>query len=236
VQRASERKVYGECSKRGKQRKSKRKSSAGGGEPEIHENETNSSPEKDENKINVGDGESTNKPLNHGTKTASNSSEERDNKLLKTLTQFVTSDSNLTTSIKDNFITTATNSDADQELSFGLVGLHTCGNLGVASLRLFISNENAKFMCNVPCCYHLLDENHLFYPSRKFQGSKSVEKERRSDSKISNNLVDSILKPSFPICHKLDVGDSTRFCLGRNARMMSAYSLPRMLSTEKVGF
>ncbi|XP_069158797.1 probable methyltransferase-like protein 25 [Procambarus clarkii] len=40
----------------------------------------------------------------------------------------------------------------------GLVGLHTCGNLASSSLRLFVSNSEVHFLCNVGCCYHLIEE------------------------------------------------------------------------------
>ena len=42
----------------------------------------------------------------------------------------------------------------------GLVGLHTCGNLASSSLRLFIANPKVNFLCNVGCCYHLLEEEY----------------------------------------------------------------------------
>ena len=40
----------------------------------------------------------------------------------------------------------------------GLIGLHTCGNLASSSLRLFVANPRVHFLCNVGCCYHLLEE------------------------------------------------------------------------------
>lgn len=147
-----------------------------------------------------------------------------DNKLLKTLTQFVTPTFDLTALLRANFPTFATTCDD----KFGFIGLHTCGNLGVASLQLFISNKNAKFICNVPCCFHLLDEENLFYPNKNHGDSPSGQ------GGPSKDEAESLLKPSFPVSHKLGVGDSSRFCLGSNTRVMSAYSLPKMVATEKV--
>ncbi|KAK8719523.1 hypothetical protein OTU49_013985 [Cherax quadricarinatus] len=40
----------------------------------------------------------------------------------------------------------------------GLVGLHTCGNLASSSLQLFLANSEVDFICNVGCCYHLIEE------------------------------------------------------------------------------
>lgn len=143
----------------------------------------------------------------------------------------------LSSCLGENFSTfaTAQGNATVKSPHFGLAGLHTCGNLGVASLKLFATNENAKFLCNVPCCYHLLDENHLFYPSRGFFGSKGIDRERNGDSKLTNDMVQCILQPTFPISRKLDVDDSSsRICLGRNARMMSSYTIPRMIAGDKV--
>ncbi|ROT80200.1 Methyltransferase-like 25 [Penaeus vannamei] len=50
------------------------------------------------------------------------------------------------------------------EHRLGLVGLHTCGNLAASSIRLFISNSKVKFMCNVGCCYHLIEEEFYENP------------------------------------------------------------------------
>lgn len=46
----------------------------------------------------------------------------------------------------------------DETSLLGLVGLHTCGNLASSSLRLFVANPRVHFLCNVGCCYHLLEE------------------------------------------------------------------------------
>lgn len=46
-----------------------------------------------------------------------------------------------------------------EELTLGLVGLHTCGNLGPTSIKLYNNNKNIKMLCNVSCCYHLLEKD-----------------------------------------------------------------------------
>lgn len=39
-----------------------------------------------------------------------------------------------------------------------LTGLHTCGNLASTSVDIFATSSTCKCLCNVGCCYHLLDE------------------------------------------------------------------------------
>jgi hypothetical protein len=48
--------------------------------------------------------------------------------------------------------------------SLGVMGLHTCGNLAAASIKLFFATPSAKFICNVGCCYHLLEEEFYVNP------------------------------------------------------------------------
>lgn len=87
----------------------------------------------------------------------------------------------------------------------GLVGLHTCGNLASTSVQLFVNSPEARFLCNVGCCYHLLDE--LF--------DKTCDKP----------------EPGFPLGSYLK---SKRFELGRNARMVSSQPLERYATGNQV--
>ncbi|XP_026283839.1 methyltransferase-like protein 25B [Frankliniella occidentalis] len=43
--------------------------------------------------------------------------------------------------------------DKESEVSFGIVGLHPCGDLAATLLRLFTSLNEAKFICIASCCY-----------------------------------------------------------------------------------
>ena len=43
-----------------------------------------------------------------------------------------------------------------------LCGLHTCGNLGVDILKLFLTSQKAQLLCYVSCCYHLINGNEAF--------------------------------------------------------------------------
>jgi hypothetical protein len=63
----------------------------------------------------------------------------------------------------------------DQKRNYGLVGLHSCGNLSNSIVNLYLSNNNNtttannndkllkcsnKLLCNVSCCYNLLAEKY----------------------------------------------------------------------------
>ncbi|XP_055609237.1 methyltransferase-like protein 25B [Uranotaenia lowii] len=50
--------------------------------------------------------------------------------------------------IKDSF-----NVEKDAQFSFGLIGLHPCGDLAVSLTKLFLSCPEAKFIKLVCCCY-----------------------------------------------------------------------------------
>ena len=46
-----------------------------------------------------------------------------------------------------------------------LTGLHTCGNLAASVLQLFVNNPlPVRVLCNVGCCYHLLEEEFVRNP------------------------------------------------------------------------
>ena len=49
--------------------------------------------------------------------------------------------------------------DGESHLSRQLLtGLHTCGDLASSMLRIFCVNDSIKALCNVGCCYHLIEE------------------------------------------------------------------------------
>ncbi|XP_046574799.1 probable methyltransferase-like protein 25 isoform X2 [Haliotis rubra] len=45
-----------------------------------------------------------------------------------------------------------------------LTGLHTCGGLGSSLVRLFVNSPSVRAMCNVACCYHLMEEEFVASP------------------------------------------------------------------------
>ena len=63
-----------------------------------------------------------------------------------------------------------TGSSNDRDEALLLSGLHTCGNLASSTLQLFCNSGAAKALCNVGCCYHLLDEQFLTSPFSKQEG------------------------------------------------------------------
>lgn len=47
---------------------------------------------------------------------------------------------------------------------FMMTGLHTCGNLASSVIKLFVGNSHATRLCNIGCCYHLLEEEFIRNP------------------------------------------------------------------------
>ena len=89
-------------------------------------------------------------------------------------------------------------------------GLHTCGNLAPASLRIFLANPTMKLCCNVGCCYHLLDEEFYTNPYDENQDIKP---------------------PNFPLSTILR---ERQFWLGRPARMVAAQPMDRAINKQQV--
>ena len=93
----------------------------------------------------------------------------------------------------------------------GLIGLHTCGNLAPASLRIFLANPSMKLCCNVGCCYHMLDEEFYTNPHDQNQTEEKV--------------------PQFPLSSMLR---EKQYFLGRNARMVAAQPMDRTIYNQQV--
>ncbi|XP_047997987.1 probable methyltransferase-like protein 25 [Leguminivora glycinivorella] len=117
---------------------------------------------------------------------------------------FVTEQTDLATVVKESFPEVA-----EEDLSVMLTGLHTCGDLGPSSLRIFVSQSTTSAVFNVPCCYHLLTE----------------------DIKESTFFDDfqSASGAGFPMSEHL-----RGFTLGRNARMLAAQSLERVFAKREL--
>ena len=79
---------------------------------------------------------------------------------------------------------------------------------GLRALRIFLANPMAKFICNVGCCYHHLNEEFYRNP---YMTEEEVE-ERQSN-------------PSFPMSNYLR---DQKFQLGKNALMVAAQPLDRL--------
>ncbi|XP_019866285.2 probable methyltransferase-like protein 25 [Aethina tumida] len=127
-----------------------------------------------------------------GEKTRSTSKD-----LYKQITKFVDENVNFKDLIEHIFL--------EEPNGIGLVGLHTCGNLATASLKIFNSSSHIRTICNVGCCYHFITE------------------EFDEDSNIFHK--NKINDYGFPLSTFLK---EKRFKLGRNARMVAAQSVDRI--------
>ncbi|KNC28892.1 hypothetical protein FF38_07376 [Lucilia cuprina] len=135
-------------------------------------------------------------------------SHENDN--YKTIDKFITSDMDLVGIIQQQF---AINCNQTKS-SICLTGLHTCGNLAATCLKLFHTQASCKLMCNIGCCYHLLKEQ---FSTDEFLGNKEI-----------SNLNQEI---GFPLSSYLK---GKEIKLGRNARMLAAQSIERVMAAKEL--
>ncbi|XP_026330746.1 methyltransferase-like protein 25 isoform X2 [Hyposmocoma kahamanoa] len=121
-------------------------------------------------------------------------------------TAFITENTDLTTVVREAF------PDHDQ-VKLLLTGLHTCGNLGPDSLRIFRTQPTTAAIFNVPCCYHLLTE----------------ELDEGVFDCFQRNFGTGGKSQGFPMSEYL-----RGFNLGRNARMLAAQSIDRVVSQRQL--
>ncbi|XP_037072216.1 methyltransferase-like protein 25 [Pollicipes pollicipes] len=96
----------------------------------------------------------------------------------------------------------------DPALPLAVVGLHTCGDLAVHSLRMFSQLPQARLLVNVGCCYHLQRE--------RFEGDFWRELDPADET--------------FPLCSLLT---RRRYVLGQQARGLAAQASERMASYQR---
>ncbi|XP_076323771.1 putative methyltransferase-like protein 25 isoform X2 [Tachypleus tridentatus] len=87
-----------------------------------------------------------------------------------------------------------------------LCGLHTCGNLAAAELKLFSRSQQIKVLLNISCCYHLLQEEFW---------KDTFHKEGDKDP----------IDVGFPLSSVLR---QKKFFLSRNARMLACQAFERI--------
>ncbi|XP_046967738.1 probable methyltransferase-like protein 25 [Vanessa cardui] len=94
-----------------------------------------------------------------------------------------------------------------------LTGLHTCGDLGAASLRIATHRATVCAALTVPCCYHLLHEttDHLMVDT------------------FQRDFAPEAAGHGFPMSVHL-----RGYSLGRNARMLAAQSIDRVVSHQQL--
>ncbi|XP_041981322.1 methyltransferase-like protein 25 isoform X2 [Aricia agestis] len=130
-----------------------------------------------------------------------------DNNLNSFVSAFVTQDTDLLGLVRQNF------PESREDTKLLLTGLHTCGNLGPDSLRLFTAHPYIGAIFNTPCCYHLLSEDTdvgCFDVFQKAYGS------HRKDH-------------GFPMSEHM-----RGYNLGRNARMLAAQSIDRVVDHREL--
>lgn len=100
-------------------------------------------------------------------------------------------------------------------VGFCLSGLHTCGNLAPSCLHIFRHNAAIRTLCNVGCCYHLIDEQFV---------ENDFFVERHQKDRTSATV-------GFPMSAHLR---DQRSALGRNARMLASQSLERTVAAREL--
>ncbi|KAF9420120.1 hypothetical protein HW555_003533 [Spodoptera exigua] len=123
-------------------------------------------------------------------------------------TAYITEHTDIAAIVKDKFPELA-----GQDIKLLLTGLHTCGNLGPDSLRIFVQQPSTAAVFNVPCCYHLLTEavdGQLFDVFQRDYGGEDT-------------------KQGFPMSEYLK-----GYNLGRNARMLAAQSIDRVVNDRQL--
>ncbi|XP_068629351.1 probable methyltransferase-like protein 25 [Battus philenor] len=124
-------------------------------------------------------------------------------------TEFVTKNTDMSAVIRDSFP-----EHSDEDIRVLLTGLHTCGNLGPDSLRIFTTQSSTAGLFNVPCCYHLLSEELDVGFFDVFQRDYGCG----ADSPYG-----------FPMSEYL-----RGYNLGRNARMLAAQSIDRVVHQRQL--
>ena len=142
----------------------------------------------------------------------------------KTTTHFITGQTNFVELIHEHF------PDINHSLSsICLTGLHTCGNLAPSCLRIFTDNHQISTICNVGCCYNLLNERFKS-PHDTEVWKARLEPDADPDRGIYAYLEGIDNEVGFPMSqHLTDQG----FSLGRNARMLSVQSIHRFVDEKE---
>lgn len=106
---------------------------------------------------------------------------------------------------------TGSRGHSGDQLNLMLTGLHTCGNLASTSLDMFVHNEQLKVLCNVGCCYHLIDERYLGEPATVTEAD--------------------MLRAGFPMS---DVLSKRYYRLGVTARNLASQSVHRLPDSQEL--
>lgn len=122
------------------------------------------------------------------------------------------------------------NITSDEIPDFCLSGLHTCGNLAPSCLRIYGENHQIAAVCNIGCCYHLLNEQFSEFTYRSIRRERSPESIRREVCEPA--AAEPLEKRyGFPISQYLI---ERREKLGRNARMLACQSIHRVIDRKEL--
>ncbi|PSN45449.1 hypothetical protein C0J52_15058 [Blattella germanica] len=138
--------------------------------------------------------------------TSQNSSAERID-LYKQVTKFVTPHTDLVKMVKEQFT-------EDECRNLSIVGLHTCGDLAPSCFRLFRNRPEVASICNIGCCYHLMEEQFSRNPFWD-----------EVDPPLATGMY------GFPLS---DFLNSKELSLGRNARMLATQAVDRLQENNQV--
>lgn len=142
----------------------------------------------------------------------------------KNATHFITPQTDFMQLFREHF-----GNETNNIHGFCLSGLHTCGNLAPSCLRIYRENKQILGICNIGCCYHLLNEQFSTFVYR------AIRRERSPES-IKRQFVEPIDEPfenqfGFPMSQFL-IDSKTQ--LGRNARMLACQSVHRIIDRKEL--
>lgn len=143
----------------------------------------------------------------------------------KTLTHFITCQTNFLDLFREHF-------DIPSTATFPgicLAGLHTCGDLGPSCLRIYNSSEHIVSVCNIGCCYNMLNEKYDKFTYTRIRRER--DERSRSPARCKAEIpLDELNTFGFPMSQYLD---ERKVVLGRNARMLSCQSIDRTVAQHE---
>lgn len=146
------------------------------------------------------------------------------NENYKNALHFITPQTDFIKLFNDHFGITS-----DEIPEFCLSGLHTCGNLAPSCLRIYGENQQIAAVCNIGCCYHLLNEQFSEFTYRSIRRERSPESVRREVCEPSHEPIQKSY--GFPMSQYL-IESETK--LGRNARMLACQSVQRIVDCKEL--
>lgn len=148
------------------------------------------------------------------------------NENYKNAIHFITPQTDFIELFNEHFDLTTTHEIPD----FCLSGLHTCGNLAPSCLRIYGENQQIMAVCNIGCCYHLINEQFSEFVYRSIRRERSPESIPRKVCEPAND--EPIEKCfGFPMSQYL-IECETK--LGRNARMLACQSIHRIIEKKEL--